>query len=71
MNYALHETLDLAEIATFKTVCLTKSKTMQILVSDDRLKQIIEQDILVSSRQLQEIDALLSQVDMPIQEMRT
>jgi len=44
---------------------------MQLLVSDDRLKQIIEQDILVSSRQLQELDALLSQVDMPVQEMRT
>ncbi|EGL19317.1 MULTISPECIES: hypothetical protein [Paenibacillus] len=57
---ALHETLDLHEITAFKNVCLTKAKTMQALVSDDALKSILQQDVQVSSRQLQELDQLLS-----------
>lgn len=58
--YGLHESLELHEIATFKTVCMTKSKTMQALISDEDLKQIIQQDIELSTRQLQEINGLLS-----------
>jgi similar to spore coat protein len=65
--YALHETLELHEISAFKTVCLTKSKTMQALVTDGALKEILRQDIDVSSRQLQEIDTLLSKAN--VQEM--
>lgn len=57
---ALHETLDLHEITVFKNVCLTKAKTMQALVSDDALKSILQQDVQVSTRQLQELDQLLS-----------
>lgn len=33
-NYALHEMLEVHEMAAFKTVCMTKSKTMQALVTD-------------------------------------
>lgn len=65
--YALHETLELHEIAAFKTVCLTKSKTMQALVTDEALKKILWQDIDLSSKQLQEIDTLLSKAN--VQEM--
>lgn len=39
-KYALHEVLEVHEIAAFKTVCMTKSKTMQALVTDPELKQI-------------------------------
>ncbi len=60
LTFGLHETLELHEIAAFKTVCMTKSKTMQALVSDEALKQILQQDVQVSTRQLQEIGALLS-----------
>ncbi|HUC90502.1 MAG TPA: hypothetical protein VMS09_00575 [Paenibacillus sp.] len=42
-GYALHETLDLHEIANFKAVCATKSKTMQALVTDPELKAILQQ----------------------------
>jgi spore coat protein CotF len=61
MTYALHETLEVHEIAAFKTVCLTKSKTMNGLVSDPALKQILQLDVDLSTRQLQELGAILSQ----------
>ena len=60
MTYALHETLEVHEIAAFKTVCLTKSKTMKALVSDSALQQILQYDVEVSTRQLQELSAILS-----------
>ncbi|GIP56689.1 hypothetical protein MKX50_10255 [Paenibacillus sp. FSL W8-0186] len=59
-SFALHETLEVHEIAAFKTVCMTKSKLMQALVSDPGLKQILEHDVQISTRQLEELDGLLS-----------
>ena len=60
MNYALHEVLEVHEMAAFKTNCLTKSKTMRALVSDPVLKDIMQQDIDVSTIQLQEYASILS-----------
>ncbi|MEB2271863.1 hypothetical protein LAV33_16420 [Bacillus safensis] len=60
MNYALHEVLEIHEMAVFKTTCLTKSKTLKALVTDERLQDIMQQDIEVSSRQLQEYSSILS-----------
>lgn len=59
MSYALHETLEVHELAAFKTVCMTKSKTMRGLVSDEELKRILQEDADVSARQLQELEAVL------------
>jgi spore coat protein CotF len=61
MTYALHETLEVHEMAAFKTVCLIKSKTMKGLVSDPALKQILQLDVDRSTRHLQELGAILSQ----------
>jgi hypothetical protein len=47
-------------MATFKTTCLTKSKTMKALVTDQQLKDMMQQDIDVSTRQLQEYASILS-----------
>ena len=63
---ALHELLELHELAAFKTVCMTKAKTMQILVSDDALKQILQNDVHVSTRQLEEYRELLSKAAVPV-----
>ncbi|KRE43200.1 hypothetical protein [Paenibacillus sp. Soil724D2] len=60
MPYALHETLEVHEIAAFKTVCLTKAKTMKLLVTDPTLKEILLQDVELSTRQLQELGAILT-----------
>lgn len=59
-SFALHETLELHEISAFKTVCLTKAKAMQILVSDPDLTNLLQEDARLSSRQLQELDGLLA-----------
>ncbi|WP_238654340.1 hypothetical protein [Paenibacillus piscarius] len=61
-NYALHELLEVREIAAFKTVCLTKAQTMQALVTDPELTQILQQDAALSQQQLQELRGVLSKV---------
>jgi similar to spore coat protein len=60
MDYVLHEVLEVQELATFKTICLTKSKTMRALVSDPILKDMMMQDVDISTRQLQEFSSILS-----------
>ncbi|CAN2249997.1 hypothetical protein [Bacillus vallismortis] len=60
MNYALHEVLEVQEMTAFKTLCLTKSKTMKALVSDPKLKKIMQQDVDTTTRQLQEFASILS-----------
>ncbi|MHC5561588.1 hypothetical protein ACYSN5_03225 [Bacillus spizizenii] len=60
MEYALHEVLEVQEMTAFKTLCLTKSKTMNALVSDPKLKEIMQQDVDTTTRQLQEFASILS-----------
>ncbi|MRN55005.1 hypothetical protein GJB61_18670 [Paenibacillus sp. LC-T2] len=61
MVYALHETLEVHELAAFKIVCMTKAKTMKGLVSDPTLQSILQQDAEISTRQLQELGSILTQ----------
>lgn len=58
---ALHETLDLHEILSFKNVCVTKAATMQGLVSDPQLKTFLQQDVQKGQQMITEIQKLLSQ----------
>ncbi|MFD2445716.1 hypothetical protein ACFSO7_17300 [Bacillus sp. CGMCC 1.16607] len=60
MNYALHEVLEVQEMAAFKTLCLSKSKTMRALVTDQKLLDIMQEDVETSTRQLQEFSSILS-----------
>ncbi|MNJ63815.1 Spore coat protein F precursor [compost metagenome] len=60
MSYALHEVLEVHEIATFKTNCLTKSKTMQMLVSDPALKELMQFDADTTTTHLQELSSILN-----------
>ena len=64
MNYTLHEVLEIHEMAAFKTVCLTKSKTMKALVTDQQLKDLMQQDVDISTRQLQELASILSNANL-------
>ncbi|WP_245805896.1 hypothetical protein [Bacillus alkalicellulosilyticus] len=45
---------------TFKSLCLTKSTMMQGLVTDQKLKDIMQQDVTMSSKQLEELKTHLS-----------
>jgi similar to spore coat protein len=61
---ALHETLELHEILTFKNICCTKSATMQGLVSDPELKSILQLDCEMSKKHIQELSNLLSRSNL-------
>lgn len=63
-NYALHEMLEVHEMAAFKTVCMTKSKTMQGLVTDPELLQILQQEVKLSQQQLQELGGVLTKATL-------
>lgn len=60
MDYALHEVLEVQELSAFKAICLSKSKTMKALVSDPKLIEIMQKDVDISTRQLQEFESILS-----------
>lgn len=60
MTYALHEILEVHELAALKTVSLTKSKTMQLLVTDPALKSLMQQDAALATAHLQDLEGLLT-----------
>ncbi|MGM1022945.1 MAG: hypothetical protein ACQEXV_21145 [Bacillota bacterium] len=55
----VHEKLELHELLTFKTTCLTKSQTMIPLVSDTNLKNILQQDVNGGTQDIQQLKNLL------------
>lgn len=57
---ALHETMELLEIINFKNVCLTKSSTMSGLVSDSTLKDLLQQDVQTTRKQLNQLTGMIS-----------
>lgn len=60
-NYlALHETLDVHELLTFKTICLTKAVTMSALAQDEELKAILESDATTGVEQIQRLQQHLA-----------
>ncbi|MBM7654476.1 hypothetical protein [Neobacillus cucumis] len=56
----LHETLDLHELITFKSLCLTKAATMGAFVQDEELKTILENDVTVGQQHLQQLQQFLT-----------
>lgn len=59
MQLGVHEKLELHELLTFKTTCLTKSQTMMPMVSDQNLKAILQQDVASGSQDIQQLKNLL------------
>ncbi|AHD04919.1 spore coat protein [Paenibacillus larvae] len=57
---AVHETLEVHELLTFKNTCMTKSVAMQGLVSDPALKSLLQEDIQHSAKAIQDYQGLLS-----------
>lgn len=54
-NLGVHETLELHELVTFKSLCLTKASLMQGLVTDPALKEIMQYDVTMTSGHLEEL----------------
>ncbi|QDY86366.1 spore gernimation protein GerQ [Paenibacillus polymyxa] len=55
---APHESMELHEALNFKTLCLAKSKLMQGLVFDQELKALMQKDVIQSTQQLAELQAI-------------
>ncbi|MFP7473462.1 hypothetical protein SFC55_20880 [Niallia taxi] len=55
-----HETLEIHELLTFKSLCLTKSSTMSNLVQDEELKRIINQDAALSTKHIQSLQNFMT-----------
>ncbi len=56
---ATHEKLEVHELLTFKTSCVTKAVAMRELVKDDQLKQIIDEDIQNSTNAIEDLKSIL------------
>jgi similar to spore coat protein len=60
-DLAMHEKLELHELLAFKSLCLTKAKAMQKLVSDENLKLILQKDAETAERHVRQLQETLSQ----------
>ncbi|MGG1370021.1 hypothetical protein ABE322_30255, partial [Priestia megaterium] len=56
---AMHETLEVHEILTLKTSCVTKGTVMLELVEDEKLKKILEEDVETSTKAIDELQKIL------------
>ncbi|QSX22242.1 spore coat protein [Priestia megaterium] len=56
---AMHETLEVHEIVTLKTSCVTKGTAMLELVEDEDLKKILEEDVQTSTEAIKELKKIL------------
>ncbi|GAB1796724.1 spore coat protein [Priestia megaterium] len=56
---AMHETLEIHEILTLKTSCVTKGTAMLELVEDEELKKILEEDVQTSTEAIKELKKIL------------
>ncbi|KIL50620.1 hypothetical protein [Jeotgalibacillus soli] len=59
-DFALHETLEIHELLTFKNLCLTKSYTMGTLVQDGELKELLSNDVTSSRKQIKQLQGFLT-----------
>ncbi|WAH39457.1 hypothetical protein [Alicyclobacillus dauci] len=61
-GFATHETMEVHELLVFKNVCMTKSVTMQSLVSDNELNGLLDTCAQTDKRHIEDLQGLLSQV---------
>jgi similar to spore coat protein len=56
----IHETLELLEVMTFKSVTLTKATAMGLLVKDLKLKEILSNEVTASTSHINRMKELLT-----------
>jgi similar to spore coat protein len=56
----LHETLEVLEILTFKSLCVTKSSVMGGLVQDMELKTLLANDASTGVKHIQRLQEFLT-----------
>jgi similar to spore coat protein len=65
IQLAPHELFDVHELLAFKNLCAVKSAALSGMVSDDELKDLIQNDVSLARQQIHELKALLSSGAMP------
>ncbi|MFB6802572.1 hypothetical protein [Peribacillus butanolivorans] len=58
-NLGLHETLEVHELLNFKSLCLSKVSTMNGLVQDTELKNIMLKDLSTGREHIQKLQEFL------------
>jgi similar to spore coat protein len=56
---SIRETLDIHELLMFKVLIATKAITMNMLVKDEQLKDILQQDIISLKEHIRELKNLI------------
>ena len=56
---ALHEQLEVHEVLIFKTNCVTKGKLFVDLVQDEKLKEILQEDLELSVKAIKDLKKVL------------
>ncbi|WP_164472927.1 spore coat protein [Cohnella candidum] len=59
---APHETMEVHEMVNFKTLCLAQSKLMQGIVFDRDLKHLMQKDVEVTMRHLDQLKGLYAKI---------
>lgn len=59
-HLALHETLDLQELLSFKNLCLTKAAMMGKLAQDEELRTILTDDAATGVRHIQQLQKFIT-----------
>ena len=57
---AMHEKLEVHEVLTFKTACVAKSKLFVDLIEDEDLKEIVEEDLELSTKAIKDLRKILA-----------
>ncbi|RNF39038.1 spore coat protein [Planococcus salinus] len=57
---AMHEKLEVHEVLTFKTACVAKSKLFVDLIEDDKLKEIVQEDLELSTKAIKDLRKILA-----------
>jgi len=63
-DLGVHETLEIHELLTFKSLCLTKSLIMQIMVTDEKLKKILQDDVHKSTGHVEDLRKHLTSTEV-------
>lgn len=57
---ALHETLEVHELLTFKNLCLTKATAMSVFAQDPELKSILADDVTTGTMHIEQLRTFLT-----------
>jgi len=57
---AMHEKLEVHEVLIFKTACVAKGKMFIDLVEDKKLRDILEEDLELSTKAIKDLKKVLA-----------